>query len=183
MESQYNLLKESPQSQESETLISNDLMSDKAKKKLIIVCLVCSCFMIIEFIGGLFANSVAIMTDAAHLLSDLAGFVISIFAIYIAKFPADKFFTYGYYRAEIIGAILSVFLIWVLTILLLTESICRLLSSEHIINGGIMLITSSIGLIFNIIMAWILHSTVTFFYLRTPLVAGIMVIVTICLVF
>jgi zinc transporter 2 len=172
MESQYNLIKQSPNNQEREKQTTNDLMSDKAKKKLILVCLVCSCFMIIEFIGGLLANSVAIMTDAAHLLSDLAGFVISIFAIYISKFPADKFFTYGYYRAEIIGAVMSVFIIWVLTILLLTESISRLFSSEHIINGSIMLVTSSIGLIFNIIMAWILHSTVIFynkgfFWLRT----------------
>jgi len=147
--------------QATKNIDSHD-MSEKAKKKLIVVCLVCSCFMIIEFIGGLLANSVAIMTDAAHLLSDLGGFVISIFAIYLSKFPADKTFTYGYHRAEIVGAFLSVFLIWILTILLLSESIQRLFSNHHIINGGIMLATSTIGLVFNCIMAYILHSSVIF---------------------
>ena len=137
-------------------------MGEKAKKKLIIVCLVCSCFMLIEFLGGLLANSVAIMTDAAHLLSDLGGFVISIYAIYLAKYPRDQNFTYGYHRAEIIGAIASVFLIWILTILLLNESIQRIVDSNNTINGGIMLATSSIGLVFNVIMAYILHSSVRF---------------------
>jgi zinc transporter 2 len=119
--------------EEAERNTSHDI-GEKAKKKLIIVCLVCSCFLIIEFVGGLLANSVAIMTDAAHLLSDLGGFVISIFALYLAKLPADKTFSYGYHRAEIIGAILSVFLIWILTILLLTESIKRLFDTQHVIK-------------------------------------------------
>jgi solute carrier family 30 (zinc transporter), member 2 len=166
MENPHNYKKfNGVEAQSAEKNHSHD-MSEKAKKKLIIVCLVCSCFMIIEFIGGLLANSVAIMTDAAHLLSDLGGFVISIFALYLAKFPADKTFTYGYHRAEIIGAILSVFLIWILTILLLSESIQRLFTHHHVINGGIMLATSTIGLVFNCIMAYILHSSVNFYKLN-----------------
>jgi zinc transporter 2 len=153
MENQYNYKKIKEEGNKVD-------MGDKAKKKLIIVCFVCSVFMLIEFVGGLMANSVAIMTDAAHLLSDLGGFVISIFAIYIGKFPADKNFTYGYHRAEIIGAIGSVFLIWILTVLLLQESIQRIFSTGHEINGGIMLATSTIGLVFNMIMVYILHSSV-----------------------
>jgi hypothetical protein len=133
-------------------------MNEEAKRKLIMVCCVCSCFMVIEFVGGLLANSLAIMTDAAHLLSDLAGFVISIFAIYISGFPANKDFTYGYHRAEIVGALISVFTIWVLTIMLFMESITRLIESHHEVNGLVMLITSSVGLVFNLIMVYILHS-------------------------
>lgn len=135
-------------------------MGETAKRKLIIVCGVCTIFMIIEFVGGILANSVAIMTDAAHLLSDLSGFLISIFALYLSKFPADKNFSYGYHRAETIGALLSVFIIWILTVLLLAESIQKLVDNHHKVNGGIMLFTSSVGLIFNVIMAYILHSTV-----------------------
>lgn len=135
-------------------------LSEKAKKKLIVVCLVCSCFMLIEFIGGLLANSLAIMTDTAHLLSDLAGFIISIISIYISKLPPNKNFSYGYHRAEIVGAFASIFIIWILTILLLIESIVRLFDSHHQIHGGYMLLTSTIGLIFNIIMAYILHSVI-----------------------
>ncbi len=133
---------------------------DIAKKKLLLVGSVCLLFMIIEFIGGLMANSIAIMTDAAHLLSDLLGFAISIGALYLAKFPPDSNFTYGYHRSEILGALISIFIIWILTILLLYESIQKIFDTHHPINGGIMLITSSIGLVFNIIMAYILHSSV-----------------------
>lgn len=133
-------------------------LSEKAKKKLILVCLVCSCFMLIEFIGGLISNSLAIMTDAAHLLSDLAGFVISIVSIYISKFPSNKNYSYGYHRAEIVGALLSVFIIWILTLLLLIESFIRIFDPHHDIHGGYMLLISTIGLVFNIIMVYILHS-------------------------
>jgi zinc transporter 2 len=135
-------------------------MNDDAKKRLILVCCVCTSFMVIEFIGGLLANSLAIMTDAAHLLSDLAGFIISIFALYISGFSMNKDFTFGYHRAEIVGALLSVFTVWVLTIMLLIEGITRIFENHHKIDGLVMLITSSIGLVFNLIMAYILHSNV-----------------------
>jgi zinc transporter 2 len=135
-------------------------MNEQAKEKLIIVCLVCSCFMIIEFFGGLMAGSLAIMTDAAHLLSDLAGFVISIFAIYISGFSPDRNYTFGYHRAEIVGALISVFIIWILTVTLFLESISRIIVPHHEIDGLVMLVTSSIGLVFNLIMVYILHSKV-----------------------
>lgn len=144
---------------EESNIIHLDI-NEKAKKRLLVISLVCSCFMIIEFIGGLFANSIAIMTDAGHLLSDLAGFIISVIALSYSKVPANKKFSYGYHRAEIVGAITSVFIIWILTFLLLIESLSRLVDSHHKIDGGIMLITSAIGLIFNLIMVSILHSSV-----------------------
>jgi len=144
--------------QEGET-IKLDLNA-KAKKRLIIICLVCSVFMIIEFIGGIWANSIAIMTDAGHLLSDLAGFVISVVALSYSKVAATKNFSFGFFRAEIVGAIASVFIIWILTFLLLVESLARMFDSHHKVNGEIMLITSSIGLVFNLIMVYILHSSV-----------------------
>ena len=134
--------------------------NDFAKNKLIIVCLTCFIFMAIEFVGGIWASSLAIMTDAAHLLSDLAGFVISIFALEYAKKSPNNIFTFGYYRAEIVGAFFSIMIIWILTIILLCESIQRLFDIHHQIDGKIMLITASIGLIFNLIMVYILHSDV-----------------------
>ena len=134
--------------------------NSRAKKKLVFVCLICFIFMGIEFVGGVWAHSLAIMTDAAHLLSDLAGFVISIIALQYAKQAANNSYTFGYYRAEIVGAFLSIMIIWILTILLLCESIGRVFDVHHQIDGKIMLITASIGLVFNLIMVYILHSDV-----------------------
>ena len=80
-------------------------------KKLLIVCGLCVFFMVVEIVGGFIANSLAIMTDAAHMLSDLSGFVISIAAIYISRRPSSQEMSYGYFRAEILGALFSLSII------------------------------------------------------------------------
>jgi zinc transporter 2 len=163
-ENSYKQLRESKfNTSQADSMEKSFDINEKAKKKLIIVCLVCTCFMIIEFIGGLLANSIAIMTDAGHLLSDLAGFIISVVALSYSKVKANKTFSYGFHRSEIVGAVLSVFIIWILTCLLLVESITRIFDSHHKIQGGIMLVTSAIGLVFNLIMVAILHSSVFYF--------------------
>ena len=60
-------------------------------------------FVVLQLIGGILANSIAIMSDTAHLSADLIGFLISIFSIKMALRPADKALSYGYDRAEILG--------------------------------------------------------------------------------
>ena len=126
-------------------------------KKLIIVSSLCITFMVIEVVGGLLANSMAIMTDAAHLLSDFSGFLISIFSIWIGTRPASKNMSYGYHRAEIIGALGSVVFIWGLTIWLLWEALMRFIYPTEV-KGLVMMITAGIGLVFNLIMGKLLHS-------------------------
>eukprot|EP01022_Parablepharisma_sp_SALTPOND_P001360 TRINITY_DN106186_c0_g1_i1.p1 TRINITY_DN106186_c0_g1~~TRINITY_DN106186_c0_g1_i1.p1 ORF type:complete len:417 (+),score=10.90 TRINITY_DN106186_c0_g1_i1:59-1252(+) len=131
--------------------------SKKAANKLIKTTVICGTFMIVEFIGGILANSIAIMSDAAHLLSDFSGFLISLTAIWLSQRPASGVMTFGYHRAEIIGALSSVVLIWALTFWLVSEAICRVIEPVEI-EGGIMTITAAIGLGFNIIMGTCLHS-------------------------
>jgi Co/Zn/Cd efflux system component len=91
--------------------------------KLLIVSVVCLVFMIVEIVGGLLADSLAIMTDAAHMFSDISGFMISILALWIARMPASNTMSFGYHRAEIVGALCSVLLIWGLTIWLVYEAV------------------------------------------------------------
>ena len=61
------------------------------------------------------AKSLAIASDAAHLLTDIASFMISLFAIWLAKRPPSTTMNFGWHRAEILGAILSTLMIWVIT--------------------------------------------------------------------
>lgn len=129
----------------------------KIISRLAKVCIFCSIFMFIEFFGGWIAGSLAIMTDAAHLLSDLSGFLISMVSLYIALRPADKTLTYGYHRAEVIGALSSVLIIWCLTAWLIFEAIQRLYNPRPI-TGILMLSISLCGLGFNLIMSKILTS-------------------------
>lgn len=123
--------------------------------KLIKICCFCSTFMTIEFIGGYMAGSIAIMSDAAHLLSDLAGFLISLMSLYVAQRPANKDLTYGYHRSEIIGSLSSILIIWVLTAWLITEAIQRIFNPRPI-SGIIMVGIAACGLLFNIIMSRVL---------------------------
>jgi len=123
-----------------------------ARRKLIIASILCLLFMIGETVGGLLANSLAIATDAAHLLTDFASFMISLFSIWMAARPATKKMSFGYYRAEVIGALTSVLLIWVVTGILVLMAVQRLISGEYEIDAPIMLITAGVGVLVNIIM-------------------------------
>jgi zinc transporter 2 len=139
----------------NQTLKDQQQKSKESLNKLVIVSIVCTVFMIIELIGGYMADSIAIMSDAAHMLSDLLGFIISIFSIIIASRKSNTKMTYGYHRAEVIGALTSIVIIWGLTFWLIAESIERI-SNPVKVNGTIMLITAVLGLLFNIAMAFIL---------------------------
>ena len=125
-------------------------------RKLVCVSVICVIFMTAEIIGGIISGSLAIMTDAAHLLSDLLGFAISIFALLIGQRAPTNTLTFGYHRAEVVGALTSVILIWGLTIWLLYEAVVRIIT-KPVVNGKEMLIIAVIGLGCNIIMMFVLH--------------------------
>ncbi|XP_062123419.1 uncharacterized protein LOC133836844 [Drosophila sulfurigaster albostrigata] len=124
-----------------------------AVRKLIVACILCVFFMICEIIGGLLSNSLAIATDAAHLLTDLAGFLISLFALYLAGRASTNRFNFGWHRAEVIGALMSVYFIWVITGVLVWIAIQRMMSGAHEVDAVIMLITSVLAIVVNVIMA------------------------------
>ena len=123
--------------------------------KLKIISSVCFTFMTIEFIFGYIAGSLAIISDATHLLSDLAGFLISLFSLIIDLKPADKNFTFGYHRFEVLGALASILIIWALTVWLLIEAVWRIKHPNPIV-GLIMVCIAAGSLVFNIIMNRIL---------------------------
>ena len=121
-----------------------------SRRKLWMASGLCLTFMIAELVGGIIANSLAILSDAAHLFSDLAGFLISLFALYMARRPATVDHSFGYHRAEILGALGSISLVWALTIYLVVEAIDRLRNPTEI-NGKVMFIVSCLGLLVNIL--------------------------------
>lgn len=126
-------------------------------RKLVIVSLICFLFMGGELVGGLISGSLAIMTDAAHMLSDVASFMISYFAIYMGNRPASFKMSFGYHRAEVLGALASIAMIWGLLIWLFAEAIDRIVHPSEI-DGEVMLITAVVGLACNIVSIFTLHS-------------------------
>jgi zinc transporter 2 len=133
----------------------------RAQRKLQLACLCSLLFMFAEIVGGFLAGSLAIMTDAAHLLSDVAGFCISLFAIWVGTLPASSRLSFGFQRAEVIGAVTSVLVIWVLTGVLVYAAVERFMEclqphpKEHV-NGKLMFIVACIGLFVNLILMQIL---------------------------
>ncbi|EIE87084.1 hypothetical protein RO3G_11795 [Rhizopus delemar RA 99-880] len=95
------------------------------------------------------------MSDAFHLLSDVASFIVALVAIYLAEKPATKRHTFGFHRAEVIAALVSVLTIWVLTAFLVHEAIQRIKYPQEI-NAKLMCITAAIGVAVNIILAYVL---------------------------
>ena len=138
--------------------ISNLEGKNNAIKKLVIVSIICIFFMAAEMVGGILANSLAILSDAAHMLSDFSGFAISMISIIISRNKPTFKLSYGYHRAEVIGALCSILLIWGLTVWLVYEAIQKVVKDEKVDDPLIMLIVAIVGLICNIVMGHVLHS-------------------------
>ncbi|XP_052254820.1 zinc transporter 2-like [Dreissena polymorpha] len=132
-----------------------------ARNQLIAVSILCILFMIGETIGGILSNSLALFTDVLHLGSDLFSFLISLFAMYWARKPATKNMSFGYHRAEVLGALVSVFFIWSVTGVLVYVAVERIQHKHYMdVKANEMLITAVLGVIFNVVMGVVLHSEI-----------------------
>ncbi|XP_019185009.1 PREDICTED: metal tolerance protein A2-like isoform X2 [Ipomoea nil] len=141
---------------DAKTSLKDTQERSAAMKKLCIAVVLCVVFMTVEVIGGIKANSLAILTDAAHLLSDVAAFAISLFSLWAAGWEATPRQSYGFFRIEILGALVSIQMIWLLAGILVYEAIDRLINDTGEVQGSLMFAVSAFGLVVNIIMAVLL---------------------------
>uniref|UniRef100_A0A9J2PD37 Cation efflux protein cytoplasmic domain-containing protein n=1 Tax=Ascaris lumbricoides TaxID=6252 RepID=A0A9J2PD37_ASCLU len=128
----------------------------RAERRLLAVAGLSTLFIVAEFTGGVLAHSLAIMTDAGHMLSDLLSFIISIVAIRIARSPANRRLSFGFHRAEVLGATVSIVIIWILTTVLIMLAIQRIVNNDLDVDSNTMIITASAGVVFNLIMGMVL---------------------------
>ncbi|ELK27378.1 Zinc transporter 3 [Myotis davidii] len=129
----------------------------RAQRQLCVACAVCCAFMAGEVVGGYLAHSLAIMTDAAHLLADVGSMLGSLFSLWLSTRPATRTMTFGWHRSETLGALASVISLWMVTGILLYLAFIRLLHSDYHIEGGAMLVTAGIAVCANLLMAFVLH--------------------------
>ncbi len=127
------------------------------KKALTISFFLIAGFMFVEFIGGYLTNSLALISDAGHMLSDAVALGLSLSALIFGARAATSSKTYGYKRFEILAALLNGIVLVLLSIFIFKEAIERLSSPPDVIGRGMMII-SIVGLVINIIVAYILHS-------------------------
>lgn len=109
-----------------------------------------------QFIGGLISNSLALLSDAAHNLNDTLSLVIALIARKIGAKGADAHKTFGYKRAEIIGAFINLITLIIIAIVLIKEGIERFYEPVSI-NGSIMFWVAMVGLVANVLTALLLH--------------------------
>ena len=107
-------------------------------------------FLIAEVIGGLLTESLALISDAAHMLTDVTALAIALVAIKIGQRPADAIRTFGYYRFEILAAAFNTILLFFVAIYILYEAYLRLRHPPEIHSIG-MLVIASIGLAVNLV--------------------------------
>lgn len=112
-------------------------------------------FFIIEVIGGIVANSLALLSDAAHMLSDAAALGLGLFAIWFAGKPPTLKKSFGFYRVEILAALLNGATLIGISIFILYESYQRLLAPPEV-KGGLMMVVAVAGLVANVASALIL---------------------------
>lgn len=110
-----------------------------------------------QFIGGLVSNSLALLSDAAHNLNDTLSLGIALYARKIGQKKADSANTFGYKRAEIIGAFINLITLIIIALVLIKEGIERFMDPVSI-DGSIMLWVAVIGLLGNVVTAILLHS-------------------------
>lgn len=126
--------------------------------KLTIVIIISFIFIAGQFAGGIISNSVSVISDAFHLVTDLLGFVVSfVFICFSRKLPT-KVINFGYHRMELIGALANLFIIWALALFLIYEATLRIINKQFVEQPLVMLIVAGVGLLINIIMYFILHA-------------------------
>ena len=131
--------------------------SKQASRRLAVACVLCFLFVIGEMLGGYYSGSLAIMTDAAHMFSDFASFGVSLFAIWLSGRKPRKSMTYGFYRAEALGALATVVIIWYVTGILVYLAIGRISSGDYEIHDNAMVAVASVAVVFNITLGLCLH--------------------------
>ncbi|HSR58635.1 MAG TPA: cation diffusion facilitator family transporter [Candidatus Binataceae bacterium] len=128
------------------------------RRRLRIVLAASAVYCAVEFIGGYFANSLALMSDAVHMLTDIAALCLSLLTLWISARPATSGKTYGYLRAEILGAFLNGLFLWLLVAFIWMEAAQRLSEPEHVQALPVMAI-AVLGLGINLFSAWMTYDT------------------------
>ena len=139
---------------------SHAVVTEGNARKLTIALILTSTFLVIEVIAGIITQSLALLSDAAHMFTDAAALAIALAAIKIAKRPADNKRTFGYQRFEILAALFNASMLFFVAMYILYEAYQRFTQPPEIQSIG-MLVVASIGLVINLISMKILMSSAT----------------------
>ncbi|MCR2784514.1 MULTISPECIES: cation diffusion facilitator family transporter [unclassified Microbacterium] len=118
-----------------------------------------SVVLVAQVVGAIFSGSLALLADAGHMFTDAAALVIALVASTVAARPADDRSTFGYQRAEVLGALANAVILIALSVWIAIEAVQRLMRPEQPeVAGGLMLVVAIVGLIANAVALWLLSA-------------------------
>lgn len=127
-----------------------------ARARLRLVLFLTAAFMGVEVVGGILANSLALLADAGHMLSDVAALALSLWAMRLARRPASPEKTYGYVRIEILAALANGSLLLVVAGFIAWEAWQRIRLPEPV-HGPLLAAVAAAGLMVNVVAVALLH--------------------------
>lgn len=130
------------------------------RRTLLISFIIISGFMFVEALGGWLTHSLALLSDAGHMLSDAVALGATLLAFKIGEKEANKQKSFGYKRFEILVAGANGTTLIIISVMIVIEAIGRFNSPPDIATKG-MLIIATIGMLVNILVAWLLHRSIT----------------------
>ncbi|WP_239004819.1 cation diffusion facilitator family transporter [Paenibacillus tepidiphilus] len=125
------------------------------KKGLLTALIITAGIMVLEFAGGLITDSLALLSDSGHMLSDTASLALSLIAVMLAAKPATSRNSYGFYRIEILAALFNGATLFIIAGFIMWEAWQRFAAPPEV-AGGTMMVIAAIGLLANLASAWAL---------------------------
>ena len=127
-----------------------------SRRRLSLVLVLTAAYMLAEAVGGWWTGSLALLADAGHMLTDVAALTLALIAVWFAARPATSSKTFGYYRLEILAALINGVALILISGLIIYEASQRWLAPPPI-RGRVVMFVALGGLIINLVCAWILH--------------------------
>jgi cobalt-zinc-cadmium efflux system protein len=112
--------------------------------------------LVAEGVGGWLSNSLALLADAGHVLTDAGALGLSLFVAWLARQPGSAAKTYGYLRWEILAALINGATLLLISVWIVIEAVVRFKHPEPV-SGGIMLSVAALGFLINAVAVWLLH--------------------------
>ncbi len=130
--------------------------AERSRRRLLTVLALTAAYMLAEAAGGWWTNSLALLADAGHMLTDVAALALALMAVWFGARPATPSKTFGYYRLEILAAFVNGVTLVLIALLIFYEAYQRW-SQPREIESGVMIAVATGGLVVNLVCAWLLH--------------------------
>jgi cobalt-zinc-cadmium efflux system protein len=130
-------------------------IASRERRALLVALLLTAVFAAVEAIGGWWAGSLALLSDAGHMVTDVAALSIALIAQRLAQRPPSRRASYGYARAEVLAAFINALIMLGVVVWIAIEAARRLLAPAPV-AGGVVILVAAVGLGVNLLCAWLL---------------------------